>query len=123
MTYERVLPRDAFNEANFLKCLGQLTLIHLNYGLPKGFEIHFDGNAFDLDQTCDGELMCWNFDLYLSSFRVELTRPLNSRDPWPLYASVHGVNDYLHQVPVFNEEGQFSEEFLTKAKRFRKNHK
>ena len=27
MTYRRVLPRDLFNEAKLLKCLGQLALI------------------------------------------------------------------------------------------------
>lgn len=27
MTYQREIPRDLFNEANLLKCLGQISLI------------------------------------------------------------------------------------------------
>lgn len=41
MKYNRVLPRDAFNDANLLKCIAKLTM-DIEDGYLKNWQYHFD---------------------------------------------------------------------------------
>ena len=90
MSYTRVLPRDLFNEAKLLKCVGQLALLIYDglpwpIGLlhrtpPKGFVVHrYEG---------DGGLYVGNLDLVArvgaGRYRIALKSGLNSRGPYPL---------------------------------------
>ncbi len=60
MTYHRVLPRDAFNEAKLLKCIGKLTLlIEDKYNTPKAASLIYAKSDPNIGQMpnfyCDNE--------------------------------------------------------------------
>lgn len=115
MSYMRVIPRDLFNEANLLKCYGQLWL-KLEPYFNSGIKLIFVDEAipwhapFDIQQDpSNGSLTIKNIILTIHGKTFELERPLNSRDPWPLYA-----NDYKNHesFKVFTEDGHLNPEFL-----------
>lgn len=55
--YGRVIPRDLFNEAKLLKCMGQLCLrIHNNDNLPAKMSADHDGSPFKIDLMDEGSL-------------------------------------------------------------------
>ncbi len=107
MTYKRVLPRDLFNEANLLKCLGQLTLL-IEDNMLQGVLYHYDGDVFRIEQSdADGSIRCTNIEFWLAGHaKINMVRPLNSRAPWPLLAEI-GDNVY----EVFDANGKISAEF------------
>jgi hypothetical protein len=97
MNYYRVLPRDLFNEANLLKCLGRLSLLIHDGKLPRWDCLH-DGGAFDIEQDeSDGSLFVKNVRFTVGGHPIHLYRPLNSREPWPLLTE--------DCEPVFDDEG------------------
>ena len=108
MTYKRVIPRDLFNEANLLKCYGRL-FINLETACLSGVELDHDGRAFDVQQDpSSGGLFVSNVVLKVAGKPCRLHRPLNSREPWPLYLT----DDADEEFAVFNEDGTFTEEFV-----------
>lgn len=111
MSYRRVIPRDLFNEANLLKCYGQLALL-LHERPVDGVQLLHDGGAFEpLQRPHDGGLTLWpSVRLLVHGQEVGLHRPLNSREPWPFYATDH--ND--EEEAVFTDDGQFTPEFHAK---------
>ena len=109
MSHVRVIPRDLFNDANLLKCLGQVFL-NLETANLSGVELEHDGAAFRIVQSAgDGSTWVENVRLNVRGQDVIMFRPLNSRRPWPLYISV--VND--DDIPVLDDDGNFSREFAT----------
>ncbi len=111
MSYLRVIPRDLFNESNLLKCMGQLYLCLERVDNSIAWLEHDDA-AFDIQQSDDdGSTWVENVTLYRVldgvAHPVHLHRPMNSREPWPLYAT----GDYDCDVPVFNPDGTLSREF------------
>lgn len=112
MTYLRVIPRDLFNEADLLKCLGRLWI--LLDGLPPGHhagfgrcDLDYDGAPFHIEQDpADGSISVENLLFRINGNRWRLRRPLNSRAPWPLYADRHD-----EEVSVFTESGELTAEF------------
>lgn len=106
--YIRVIPRDLFNEANLLKCLGKVYLNLERLNLP-GVELEHQGDEFKIEQNPDDGSICAANVLLRAADGVHLFhRPLNSREPWPLY--LIGVDD--SEIPVFREDGEFSDEML-----------
>lgn len=110
MSYMRVIPRDLFNEANLLKCLAQLYLA--SETLPEGkltVELVGPQNArFLVEQDpSDGSLYVANVRVCLDGMAVTVTRPLNARNPWPVYAT---YGDVVEQV--FDDAGAVRNEFL-----------
>lgn len=107
--YERVIPRDLFNEANLLKCYGKLALVlndHTNIYRAR-VEMEDEGSSFLVAQNPDtGGIYLLNVYLSIDGERQHLERPLNSRDPWPLYLEYEG-----NPIPVFDESGNLSHEF------------
>lgn len=104
-----MIPRDLFNESNFLKCLGQLSLlVHDSGGLIHNvpYSIDYDGDAFDVQQDESGNLYCRNFIFYCDNVMVDLHRPINSREDWPLYGT-HQDEEYC----IFNGKGEFMPNF------------
>ncbi len=110
--YERVLPRDLFNEAKLLKCLGQLSLLihegkvrwplHLEHFTPAGWD------GFVVDQNpASGGLFVRNLRLILGNRRITVESCYNSKDAFPLVFTdpVRGEGE------VFNEDGSLSDEF------------
>lgn len=106
MTYVRVLPRDLFNEANLLKCYGQLWLLIEGMGAVSFLFDTVDEFRVEQDQN-DGSLCILNLPLVIGYTSFWLTRPLNSREPWPLYAYEIG-NDDFDAVAVFDTDGKLS---------------
>lgn len=109
MTYQRVIPRDLFNEANLLKCYGRLWILlksHIGHGVE--FDIAGPTNVpFEVRQNNDdGSLRIANVELWIGEQYIELRRPLNSRESWPLYATADD-----DEIAVFTGEGNLTPEF------------
>jgi hypothetical protein len=110
MSYYRVIPRDLFNEANLLKCYGQIYL-NLERIHVVNAELINDGRAFEVIQAeYDGSLTLRNVKLLINGEEHRLHRPLNSRESWPLYLT--DKDD--EEVSVFNEDGSFTSDMLAK---------
>lgn len=116
MTYRRVIPRDLFNEANLLKCYGQLWLELEKLGLQDYLDHHATDEQFRIRQSsADGSLTIQNVILVVRGRMIHLRRPLNARSPYPLWADP-GEGDELQ---VFNSDGTLSDEmreFLTQSR-------
>lgn len=109
MSYVRVLPRDLFNEADLLKCLGHLWIL-VDGATNVGFDVE-DVPTFDIQQDpSDGSLYVANLPFSMGGRRSHLSRPLNSRDAWPLYISFPDHPD-VDVTRVFTETGSLSIEF------------
>ena len=108
MSYSRVIPRDLFNEANLLKCLGKLYINLEAYG-NIGASMMNDGDDFIIAQNeDDGSIYCVNVHLMKNGESVSLFRPLNSRIEWPLM-----FNNYEDETNlVFDDFGHFTQEFV-----------
>ncbi len=111
MTYQRVIPRDLFNEAKLLKCLGQLAL-HLHDYPIAGVEFY---------QETDTALEVWqnentgglyvspeNLSLTINDRHVSLYTRYNSKDNYPLMAETFDCEC----VTVFDEQGKLTPDFL-----------
>jgi hypothetical protein len=115
MSYIRVIPRDLFNEASLLKCLGALYIALETAGDHRAKFGVDDVDRFDIVQNPDdGSLYVANLPFLIGGSPYHLSRPLNSRAPWPLYAQRcwPGDRDDDSVVSVFCEDGKLSGEFL-----------
>lgn len=109
MSYERVIPRDLFNEANLLKCIGKICLLIEDHMLD--LQCDHAGEAFQIDQGADGETYVTNIAFSTPDGEaVHFYRPLNARASWPLLADIDDENSLIQ---VFEEDGTLSEEFLS----------
>ena len=106
--YLRVMPRDLFNEANLLKCYGAL-YIELEKIGKEGRLQHRQQDYWWLvgQDEADGSLSVDNIELVVHGCIHHLFRPLNSRDPYPLYVRTSKEEE----VSVFNDDGTLSDEF------------
>ena len=121
MRYNRVIPRDLFNEANLLKCYGRLWIClddmnnHgaiLGDGDSHGVLDDHSGDPFVICQNdTDGSTYIANVRLTVHGQRYYLRRPLNSRNPWPLWCE-HPYSDEFEPIEVFTDEGYLSSDFL-----------
>jgi hypothetical protein len=114
-SYNRVLPRDLFNEAKLLKCLGRLSLmVHEGLAGPLKVQHKHSNRSFRVGQDqSDGSIRCTNVLFYVrreGNFAfVTLYSPLNSRLEYPLM--------FLDERPggedgrVFAADGKLTPEF------------
>lgn len=111
MSYERVLPRDLFNDANLLKCIGQITLLIHDRRLELEVNHRHPNKDFQIRQSeDDGSTQVTNITFALrSGWAVQFYRPMNARSSWPLYAL---VADSQEEIEVFDDHGNLTEEFL-----------
>lgn len=110
MSYTRVIPRDLFNEASLLKCNGALFIALERCNGAARFSVE-DLSSFDIVQRQDdGAIYVENLTLFIGDVEYRLTRPLNSRQPWPLYAEAVDNVDW-EPVMVFADDGSLSLEF------------
>jgi len=114
MSYVRTIPRDLFNEANLLKCYGQLWL--KLEGLRCAAELDEDelrADGFRIVQSpSDGALTIANLPFRVAGEQLRLWRPLNSREPWPLWCDNPEGGDGDEEVEVFTAEGELTPAFL-----------
>ena len=100
--YKRVLPRDAFNEAKLLKCVGKLTMMIEDGELP-AWQYHYDGDAFNIVQDdSEGSISVANITFWRNKKQVCVFTPLNSKAAWPAFFR-DGDDDYY----LFSEAGQY----------------
>ncbi len=112
MSYLRVIPRDLFNEAKLLKCLGRLALIlHDGVGVPRGLTIQHDDTetkGFQIEQDeSTGALYCANLECTFRHRLIGLHAPYNSKDAYPLKFILGD-----EEGDVFTVGGTLSSEFL-----------
>ena len=111
--YQRVLPRDAFNEGNLMTNIGRLWILldeHRGHGASI---VEEDVAQFDIRQNdATGGLTVTNLTFLIDGTRYYLERPLNSRDKWPLLVSEKDGDEDFEPVEVFDDEGGFSAEML-----------
>lgn len=112
--YHRVIPRDLFNEAKLLKCLGQLALfIHDgvdNKGqkVPSSLTIQHDGEPFHTHQNPNsGDLYCETIAVLVNDNPISVCSAYNNKRPYPLL-----VEDDEDGGFVFEDDGSLSEWFL-----------
>lgn len=115
MSYVRVIPRDLFNESSLLKCYGLIYILLENmpgHSAELREELAF-GEEFRVRQSQDdGSIYLANVSLYVRGRKVHVSRPLNSRDPWPMWAVIPLDDDGDEdEIEVFTDEGEFSPEF------------
>ena len=112
MAYNRVIPRDLFNEAKLLKCLGVLSLnIHDdidNLSSRINMVLEDESKGFMISQNeLDGSIQCSNLYLFDNNGTpIYLSSGLNSRLAYPLEYQYKAVQDF-----VFDDDGTFSEAF------------
>jgi len=86
MTYNRVLPRDLFNEAKLLKCVGAIAILIHDEMIP-GLRMHErckGGFVIDQDQS-GGSIWITNLDFTdESGVPVYFSTKLNSKEAYPL---------------------------------------
>ena len=108
--FKRVFPRDLFNEAKLLKCLGRLTLIIEDEMVPKCFSYHYDGEQLEVHQRqSDGGIYCANIQFFSKERgMLKLYTSLNSRESYPL------VLDAKHdgEIEVFTDSGSLTDQFI-----------
>jgi hypothetical protein len=114
MGYVRVIPRDLFNEADLLKCVGKLYLELENINklfytrLPAEVVMSYS-DEFLIDQCPhDGSIYIKNVHLVVREKGHNVYRPLNTRVPWNVYI----YDDNGDIIDVFNENGTLSSEFV-----------
>jgi hypothetical protein len=108
--YERVFPRDFFNEAKLLKCMGILSLLIHDGFAPKNIKI-FDNSVPPIIGLSDeGYLSAINYPLFINGIIHRLMTTSNSRSNYPLL-----VWDSANQteLEIFDDEGNLTSEFIT----------
>jgi len=109
--YQRVIPRDLFNESKLLKCLGQLCLlIHDgDAGELKCYHATHPDAGFTISQRPeDGGLRCDNLYFTVRGVRVEFFTIYNSKDPYPL---LFWNPDHMTEHEVFDDSGKLTKDF------------
>lgn len=105
MSYQRVIPRDLFNESKLLKCLGQLSLLVHNETV--NLIVDYDESIFLIKQRPeDGGLYCTTINFFIGKQKLELFTSYNSKSPYPLLCMADELLD------VFNDDGTPTIEFL-----------
>ncbi len=111
MSYLRVIPRDLFNEAKLLKCLGQLALvIHDGVRVPRGLSLEHETpeEGFQIEQDdSSGELYCSNLSLFCRGRLIGLRASYNDKGAYPLRFTMWEGDE----GNVFNPDGSLSDEF------------
>jgi len=108
------VPRDLFNDANLLKCLGTLYLRLEELKLEDRLEHWSPLDGFEINRSyTDGSTFVRNILLRGTRGVYTLARPLNSRDPYPLYveAGVGEMGDWV-DIAVFNDDGSLHLDFV-----------
>lgn len=110
MSYYRIVPRDFFNEALLLKCLG-----HLLIQIERDPKLHYslwtvsdyDGKPFKIEMDEDGYLSVSNHIFYFNGERMIFATRSNRLHHYPL--EVIAIDDY---TDVFDQQGNITDEFI-----------
>jgi len=86
INYNRVIPRDLFNESKLLKCIGKLTLLIHDNLAPFGLKFEHDEEPFKIGLTNCGHLKIQNITFVYSShtdFELGFKTVYNSKSNFP----------------------------------------
>lgn len=110
-SYDRVLPRDLFNEGLLLKCLGKVSLAIHNGLLPILTVSHLTDETlgFDIRLSPCGHLYCSNLKFECNHRDILFATPVNSRDSWPL---LWGFDFESLYNEVFDGGGDLDKDFV-----------
>ena len=111
INYQRVLPRDLFNESKLLEQIGRICL-SIHDSQLTGLSFDYDGSPFDIQLSDEGSLYISNLEfLDAEGLPVSFMTNYNNRDKNPLLAhDREAEEDYL----VFDDRGDFTDRFLKK---------
>src|SRR6478735_4525139 len=107
--YNRVIPRDFFNEAKLLKCMGNLAVKILDFQIPEGINIVIEdsGDPFHIVLTDDGSLMVSNYNVTVNGEDVIMKSTYNSKENFPFFCEIDD-----EEYKVFTDQGEFDKEFI-----------
>lgn len=105
--YERVIPRDLFNESKLLKCIGRIALLILDNATPVKMDMEESGKPFKVGLLDDGYLVITNYEITIKGTPYTFKCQYNSKSNYNLFVE-HEYCEYL----VFDESGNFDIEFL-----------
>ena len=116
MSYYRVIPRDLFNEAKLLKCHGMLSLAILDH--KQFMNQYVDLNHEDEESGFNIHLCESTGNLFIGNItamkiktgeRIDLHHKINSKVINSLYFE---SEDYETEGYVFDDDGEFTSDFL-----------
>lgn len=109
---KRVLPRDAFNDANLLKCIAHLTMLIEDGKIQLRYE--YDSKPFDIQQDwTSGATFVANVKFFDRNGKpLAHYRPLNSRYAWPLILLCTDADGKDQEFYAFGEDGNFLPDHL-----------
>lgn len=117
VNYQRVLPRDLFNESKLLKCIGQLILHIENRITPENLTYFHDDVDFKISQNeSDGSISIQNIEFEYNGRILHFYTLLNNKEPYPLYVYLDD-----EECNVFMNDGILSPEFLEFLKNIENN--
>jgi hypothetical protein len=112
LKYDRVIPRDFFNESKLLKCMGRVALLILDGHAPLQMSFKDSGKSFDIRQLSgDGGLVVVNYPVKIKGKTFFFATAYNSKSNYPLYMHSSYQDDHT-VVPVLDSEGEFTQDFL-----------
>lgn len=112
--YQRVLPRDAFNEGSLSNCIGRLGIALSEEAGTHGARLS-EGpfGCFGIAQDIgSGDITMLNVMLHVGDARYRLVRPLNSRSKWPLWIHGEAEDSDFDPIRAFDEDGVLSVEMM-----------
>lgn len=107
--YTRIIPRDLFNEAKLLKCMGRLILKIHEKKTPCEMRFEHDGSQFQIVLNDAGDLQVANVIVYIKGTSYSFHTTYNSKSNYPLFVWDH---DDMAETEVFDENGEFTQEFV-----------
>lgn len=111
VNYNRVFPRDLFNEAKLLKCIGRLALLILDFRTPCEIEMKEPEGPIIIGLRDDGFLQAVNVEIEVKGNVYDFVTNYNSKSQYPLFVEHRNT-----QYPVFDEDGEFDKEFVAFTK-------
>jgi len=107
MSYQRVLPRDLFNEAKLLKCVGLVCLKILDNQTPCHMSHNEVEGGFEIELMDEGSLFISNLHIAIKGKIFLFKTTYNSKSNYPLFLQYKFVDH-----PVFDEKGNWDPEFI-----------
>ncbi len=111
-SHKRVIPRDFFNEAKLLKCMGMLALSVLDSQTPDGIDIEVEerGEPFNISMDEGWNIFTvTNYPVYVNGEQYVVGTTINSKEPFPFY--LIDEEEYV-EVLIFDNNGKYSDEFI-----------
>lgn len=110
MSYTRICPRDLFNEAKLLKCIGQISLLILDNQAPDNLKMKTDYDSFTVIQdTSYGSIYLEEILITISGHSHIFYCRMNAKDSYPLEVVANETEDFIE---VFNDDGTFHSDFI-----------